>query len=154
MSKEKGDVKGEVVEKDKDLKSTKSVNDGNDSKSCVVESSNPKSTKEKISVYSLCVPIYTRNFVSKDIFSSHITLVKNGLKDFSYLPKMKNNRHTSYSMMSAIMDGFNIVFYSQTHKYMPRILHQSQGIRVILRKGMDVIFNGHLVHGGGKSRIN
>ena len=117
MSKEKGDVKGEVVEKDKDLKSTKSVNDGNDSKSCVVESSNPKSTKEKISVYSLCVPIYTRNFVSKDIFSSHITLVKNGLKDFSYLPKMKNNRHTSYFMMSEIMDGFNIVFYSQTHKH-------------------------------------
>ena len=57
-------------------------------------------------------------------------------------------------MMSAMMDGFNIVFYSKTHKYMPSILHQSQGVRVILSKGMDVIFNGHLVHGGGKSRIN
>ena len=56
--------------------------------------------------------------------------------------------------MSAMMDGFNIVFYSKTHKYMSSILHESQGVRVILSKGMDVIVNGHLVHGGGKSRIN
>ena len=80
-------------------------------------------------------------------------MVKIGLKHKTHLPKLKNNRHTSYSMMSAIKEGFNIVFYSKTHKYMPRILHQSQGIRVILKKGMDVIFNSHLVHGGGKSRF-
>ena len=80
-------------------------------------------------------------------------MVKIGLKHKTHVPKLKKNRHTSYSMMSAIKEGFNIVFYSQTHKYMPMILHQSQGIRVILKKGMDVIFNSHLVNNGGKSRF-
>ena len=57
-------------------------------------------------------------------------------------------------MISALNDGFNIVLYSQTPKYLPMIFDESQGVRVILCKGVDNIFNGHLVHGGGKSRKN
>ena len=80
--------------------------------------------------------------------------VKIGFRIKTYLPKLQENMHISFSMISAMSNEFNVVLYSQTHKCMPRILHQSQGVRLILSNGMDLIFNGHLVHGGGRPRIN
>ena len=60
----------------------------------------------------------------------------------------------SYSMLSALNDGFNIILYCRTRNYIPKVLHNLLGVRLILAGGMNVIFNGHLIHGGGKSRIN
>ena len=57
-------------------------------------------------------------------------------------------------MLTALKDGFHAVFYSKTHITMPKVLHQSQGIRLVLSNGMIVIFNGNTVHSGGKSRID
>ena len=60
----------------------------------------------------------------------------------------------SFSMFSALNDGFHVVLYSRTHKYLPKVLHKSLGLRLVLGNGMNLIFNGHLIHGGGKGRIN
>ena len=57
-------------------------------------------------------------------------------------------------MLGALNDGFHVVLYSRTHKYLPKVLHKSLGVRLVLGNGMNLIFNGHLIHGGGKGRIN
>ena len=44
--------------------------------------------------------------------------------------------------------------FSRTHKYIPKVLHKSLGVRLVLANGMNLLFNGHLIRGGGKSRVN
>ena len=165
LSKEKGDIKVGDDEKGNDVIPAKTVvsvsekeknedssgekidnNLNKDQKTGGSDDSNHNGNKNKLSVYFLCVPIYSRQYITKPNFSSHMERVKIGFRNKTYLPKLQENMHMSFSMISAMSNGFNVVLYSQTHKYMPKILHQSQGVRLILSNGMDVIFNGHLAH--------
>ena len=57
-------------------------------------------------------------------------------------------------MVIAQDEGFNIVMYSKTHKILPKVLHQSLGIRLILSPGMIILFDGCIIHSGGMSRID
>ena len=126
LSKDKGDVKYKDKETEKDVISSKTSNVESKKKSSVSAVSNVIDNKEKITVYSLCVHIYSRKFINKEIFSGHMNMVKIGLKHKTHLPKLKKNRHTSYSMMSAINDGFNVVFYSQIQINILNLLHYLQ----------------------------
>ena len=81
LSKEKSDINGEKNVKDKDMES--------ESKSNVSAEGNLKENKDKISVYSLCVPLCSRRCITKDIFSHHINMVNFGLETKTHLPKLK-----------------------------------------------------------------
>ena len=62
----------------------------------------------------------------------------------------------SFSAMYALKDGYNLVMYSMTHRFSPLhvTIHKCMGVRLILKCGMIMIWNGSLVHCGGKSRTN
>ena len=64
------------------------------------------------------------------------------------------DKFPSDSMLSALSDGFSVVLYSRTHKYIPKVLDKSLGVRLILSDKMNLLFHGHLIHGSAKSRIN
>ena len=75
LSKEKSEVsvKNDNKEKDTDAKKTGYV--VSKEKSSVNKNSNVKENREKVSVYFLCVPIYTRKCVTNQIFSGHMDMV-------------------------------------------------------------------------------
>ena len=60
----------------------------------------------------------------------------------------------SFSVMHALSDGFSIVMFSNTHNNQKKLytIHQSMGIRLILKYGMTLVWNGFLLHCGAKSR--
>ena len=62
----------------------------------------------------------------------------------------------SYSFMYALDDGLSLVLFSFTHAYSPLkyAIHNSMGVRIILKSGMVLIWNGNLLHSGAKSRTN
>ena len=62
----------------------------------------------------------------------------------------------SFSVMHSLSDGFSIVLFSNTHNIQqePYLVHQSMGIRLVLKLGMSLIWNGFLLHCGGKSKVN
>ena len=59
-----------------------------------------------------------------------------------------------YSLMFALEDGFSFVVFSKSHLYHPADfnIHNGMGLRIILKMGMCLIWNGSLVHAGAKSR--
>ena len=61
-----------------------------------------------------------------------------------------------YSLMFALEHGFSFVLFSKSHLYHPYDLtiHNGMGLRIILKMGMCLIWNGSLVHAGAKSRNN
>ena len=113
-----------------------------------------KSNKKNVSAYFLCIPPICRIHISEDNFCTNMKRVNKALRRVSNDRVIKTDKVASYSMLSALSDGFNVVLYSRTHKYIPKVLHKSLGVRIIVGKGMNLLFNGHLIHGGGKSRIN
>ena len=112
-----------------------------------------KNDKEKVTVYSLCVPRCFHTFISCTLFSNHLNIVKLQLKKVKSSNEIRKGFSPSFSMLCAMHDGFSAVFYSRTHLSMPCTLHKSQGLRLVLAHGMLVLFNGHLVHSGGCSRL-
>ena len=60
----------------------------------------------------------------------------------------------SYSMMESLEDGYNLVVYTGTHHSCPLTLHKSLGLRIVLADGLTLIWNGNLVHSGGRSRCD
>ena len=68
----------------------------------------------------------------------------------------KSNAPPSFSAMYALEDGYNMVLYSMTHRLCPTkiLIHECMGVRIILKCGMCLVWNGSLVHSGAKSRKN
>ena len=62
----------------------------------------------------------------------------------------------SYSFMYALDDGLSLVLFSFTHAYSPLkyVIHNSMGVRILLKSGMVLMWNGNLLHSGAKSRTN
>mgnify|MGYP002807556954 CR=1 FL=1 len=112
-----------------------------------------KNGKEKVTVYLLLVPRCFHTFISCTLFSNHLNIVKLHLKKLKSTNEIRKGFLPSFSILCAMHDGFSAVFYSRTHLSMPCTLHKSQGLRLVLAHGMLVLFNGHLVHSGGFSRL-
>ena len=62
----------------------------------------------------------------------------------------------SFSVMHSLSDGFSIVLFSNTHNIQrwPYLVHQSMGIRLVLKLGMPLILDSFVLHCRGKSRVN
>ena len=108
--------------------------------------------KEKVNVYSLCVPTCFQLYIPLSLFSNHLKNINIHLKKHKSTVTRPQGQCPSFSMLSAMKDGFSVVLYSRTHLLLPKIIHKSQGLRLILADGMHLLFNGYLIHSGGCSR--
>ena len=63
------------------------------------------------------------------------------------------NWKSSYSLMYALDDGFAMKVFSKSHKYAPSeiVIHSLMGLRIILKRGMVLMWHYSLVHCGAKS---
>ena len=92
----------------------------------------------------------------RSLLHRHINLVIDGGITDQAVPSIVNGHEIppSFLVMHALKDGFNIVMFSNTHnnQEQPYTIHKSMGIRLVLRYGMSLIWNGFLLHCGGRSR--
>ena len=105
----------------------------------------------------------TKSIVTKYLSSSQHTIllshidniIAGGITD-SAIPNTVNNCTIppSFSVMHALQDGFSLVLFSNTHnnQQKPYTINRSMGLRLKLKDGMTLIWNGYLLHCGAKSR--
>jgi len=133
------------------------VASSNDNKALAnVNSKSPASSKtingKNVSLYSTCIPRRFNKYLSLTPISSHLNKFFDLQNDVCSSIKQNTFQAPSFSVLHSFTQGFNIIFYSGTHKLMPSILHKDAGVRLVLSPGMTLLFHGYVIHSGGKSR--
>ena len=106
--------------------------------------------KSSIISYVADRPNFTRQY------EEYTSVVNSYVVDFVSPQSKQNDARVSFSSMFALREGFSLVVFSKTHRFIPTecVIHNGMGVRIILQKGMCLIWNGSLIHCGAKSSTN
>ena len=101
---------------------------------------------------NVSVTKYLSHIQCSTLFTHINNVIKGGVTDLA-IPNVVGAKKIppSFSVIHSLSDGFSIVLFSNTHNIQrePYLVHQSMGIRLVLKLGMSLIWNGFLLQCGG-----